>query len=365
MSVQRPASEAVPARKTKLPRPDLQLLGRTLGGRYHVHAVLGSGGMGTVYAATDAVTKEEVAIKGLNAKAYSAVNLRRLRREANASLAAADPHLCNVYHLGVERGTPFLVMERLFGETLRSRIRREGPLPAADAIAIMLQILDGLSAAHAAGVLHRDVKPSNVFVISPPGQPPKIKLIDFGLAKPMPSSGLRSATRTHREDESQITTTDLIPGTPQYLTPEQLLGERNLDARVDVWAAALTFFEMLTGRRVFPVAWAYEILISRIMLGPVPAVSALRPDLPAELDAVMATALAKDRECRYASAAAFRTALVEVWSRHRALAIARGVLLKRAPGSLVMMPPRVIVSPPPEDEDLMVEMEIVPESSTS
>jgi len=312
-----------------LPRPDPKLLGRVVGSRYLVHGVLGAGGMGVVYAATDQVTGEELAVKSLNVKAFTTTNLRRMRREARVSLLARGEHLCRVHHMGVERGTPFLVMERLVGESLRERMRRDGRLPPADAISITLQILDGLHGAHAAGVLHRDVKPSNVFVISPPGHPPTIKLIDFGLARPLP------ARREAREDESQITTTDLIPGTPQYLTPEQLRGERDLDARVDVWATALTLAEMLTGKRVFAVALQYDALVSRILHEPIPSITRGRDDLPAELDGVMATALAKDRRDRYPSAASFRDALVGVWARHRAEAIARAQMMHMEPRSNV------------------------------
>ncbi len=315
----------------RLPRQlPTALVGKTIANRYRIREIVGTGGMGTVYAAQDLVTGEEVAIKSLNASAYTSANLRRLRREASICASARHENLCRVYHLGVDNGSPFIVMERLVGETLRRRLRRDGPFPAAEAIAIMLQILDALAAAHAIGVLHRDVKPSNVLVTSAPRQNPSVKLIDFGLARPLRT---RADVR-HHEDDTSITNTDLIPGTPQYLTPEQLAGARDLDERVDVWAAALTFFEMLTGAPLFARSDVYELLFFDILNRGVPPVSSLRRDVPPELDDVFAKALAKDRAARFRSAAEFRAALVDVWARHRALEIARGRLYKRAPERL-------------------------------
>lgn len=308
----------------RLPRPDTELLGRTLGGRYAVRSLLGSGGMGAVYEAVDLVGAVPVAIKGLNRRSFTPANLRRLRFEAEIASTLVHEHICRVHGIGVDGGAPYLVMERLEGETLRSLLRREGALGPADAIAIMLQVLDALSVAHAARIIHRDVKPSNIFLTRVSGSAsPHVKLIDFGLAKAVGSSG--------DGDVEEITALNEIAGTPQYLTPEQLLGERNLDARVDVWAAALTLFEMLTGRRAQATALVPEALAERILREPVPSIATERRDLPREIDDVLQHALAKDRRRRFSSAAAFRTALVAVWARHRAGSIARGRSMYRAP----------------------------------
>jgi serine/threonine protein kinase len=335
-----------------------ELVGTTIAGRYRIRDIVGTGGMGTVYGATDLVTGEEVAIKSLNAASYTSVNLRRLRREAEICANTRHEHLCRVYHLGVDNGTPFIVMERLIGETLRKRLRRDGPLPVADAIAIMLQILDALGAAHAMGVLHRDVKPSNVLITTPPGHPPRIKLIDFGLARPLrPGREPRFSA-----DDTAITATDIIPGTPQYLTPEQLDGARDLDERVDVWAAALTLVEMLTGAPVFQPTRVHELLVTAILARPAPSVSGDRSDVPADLDVVLAKALAKDRTLRTRSAEELRSAIVDVWARHRALGIARGKLLKRAPERLPAR--QEIVRSPAAQPSLGTEIEIIIDSSS-
>jgi serine/threonine-protein kinase len=298
-----------------------------LGGRYRVGDVIGSGGMGTVFGAVDLLTGREVAIKCLHAERFSRTDLCRLARESKMASIAPHEHICRTYQFGVEHGVPFLVMERLVGESVRRRLRH-GPLAAGDAIAITLQLLDALAAAHAAGVLHRDVKPSNVFLTTPAGLPPRVKLIDFGLARPLPVASTELPVLS--EEDYTITGTDVIPGTPRYLTPEQLGGARDLDQRVDVWAAALTLVEMVTG---VPACAAQrpDVVATEILRRPPPAVAAERLDLPAELDEVLARALAKDRRKRYASASDFRDALVSVWARHRARGIKRGELLKRTP----------------------------------
>jgi serine/threonine-protein kinase len=333
-----------------LRRPPPELWGRALGGRYRVDCVIGTGGMGTVYAATDLLGGGSVAIKCLNGAGLTTTDLRRLARESKMASIAPHEHICRTYQFGIEQGTPFLVMERLVGETVRARLR-QGPFKAGDAIAITLQLLDALTAAHAAGVLHRDVKPSNVFLTTPPGQPPRIKLIDFGLARPLPQASTDLPVLS--DEDYTITTTDNIPGTPWYLTPEQLGGARDLDARVDVWAAGLTLVEMLTGRRAQTAAGAYEVLAAEILRAPPPVVAGQRHDVPLDLDVVVARALAKDRRDRFPSATAFRQALVEVWARHRARAIRKGGILKRAPSTLVesLRPP-----PPPAPDVEWIEI---------
>src|SRR5262249_15116489 len=155
---------------------------------------------------------------------FTSENVRRLRREAEIGRRLDSEHICRAYHIGVEQGAPFLVMECLEGETLRSRLRREGRLPLPEALATTMQILAALASAHEAGVIHRDIKPSNVFVTTTGS----IKVIDFGIAKTLSVPG-------DDETEEEITTADTVLGTPKYLTPEQVLGERQLDARVDVW----------------------------------------------------------------------------------------------------------------------------------
>ena len=298
--------------------------GALFGRRYRITSQIGAGGMGVVYGAVEVATNAEVAIKVLGASAVSPQNIRRFRREAQTAASVVHRRCCQVLGVGVDGGAPYIVMERLEGETLRRRLIETGPVSAADAVAIMLQMLEGLSAAHAAGVLHRDIKPGNIFVTTPRGAPPSIKIIDFGLAKLLPASAWTGRGPTDDEEEvSAITTTDVVPGTPMYLAPEQINGQRDLDERVDVWAAGVTFYEMLLNRRAFSGS-SYVALANDIVFKTLPAVSSLRSDVPASFDRLLARALAKHRDRRFASAGAFREALLAEWASFRAAGVIRG-----------------------------------------
>ena len=231
--------------------------------RYRIQSTLGTGGMGVVYGAVDLTTGAEVAVKLLGASTATTQNVRRFRREAATAASVTNKHCCRILGAGIDGGQPYIVMERLEGETLRRRMLDTGALAAPDAVSVMLQILDGLAAAHEKGVIHRDVKPGNIFITSPRDASPSIKIIDFGLAKLMPNAW-KPAQGSRLEETSTITTTDVVPGTPMYLAPEQLRGLRDLDGRIDVWAAGVTFYEMLTNQRAFTGA-TYMALASSIV----------------------------------------------------------------------------------------------------
>lgn len=303
----------------------MHLLGRRVAGRYEVIEPIGAGGMGTVYAAIDLETRREVAIKALNPRALTGENLKRFRREAATAAAVRHPTVCQVEHVGLELGAPFIVMEKLEGESLARRLRDTGRLPVADAIGITLQLLEALDAVHQHGIVHRDVKPGNVFLTSPRGAPPTVKLVDFGLAKTMPKVRLRNL-RPAAQETTSVTRTNVVPGTVHYLSPEQLGGARDLDERVDVWAAGITLYEMLAGHRPF-LGDALEVLAPQIALSDPAPLSATRADVPREIDDVLTVALAKDRARRFPSAASFHNALASVWAAHRAAGVARGARL--------------------------------------
>jgi eukaryotic-like serine/threonine-protein kinase len=346
-----PRSKAAPSSKASkaedLPAPSKRLrqnaasfeCDAVIAGRFVIRSRIGSGGMGIVYAATEIETGRDVAIKALTREAFTKTNLRRFRREAQTATSVKHRSLCEVFYLGVEAGTPFIVMERLQGETLRERVLHTGPLSATDAVSVMIQVLDGLAAAHAAGVLHRDIKPANIFFTTPRGAPPKIKIIDFGLAKGLPTSPMSIRPPKQDEGHSTITTTDVVPGTPQYLAPEQVAGARDLDERVDIWAAGLLFYEILVGRRAYEGA-SYAALATSILLRPPPPLSSIRADVPNTFDDVLRTALAKDREARFPSAGAFRAALVEAWARFRTKGVERHEQLRKFRGEALTLPAR-------------------------
>ena len=196
--------------------------------------------MGRVYRALDASLGREVAIKGLaDAFRGDSRSLRRFEREARVLATLSHPNIAAIYGLERLNGSPYLVLERVEGETLAHRLAR-GPVPLEEALAIAVQIVAGLEEAHAKGVIHRDLKPSNVMLA--PGR--QVKLVDFGLAK------TAAVERDAEESIEPITEIGLVVGTARYMSPEQVTGG-DVDTRTDVWAFGCVLFEMLTGRPVF------------------------------------------------------------------------------------------------------------------
>jgi serine/threonine-protein kinase len=210
-------------------------------GRYEVIDLLGAGGMGNVYRALDGSLGREVAIKALSeAFRGDSASLRRFEREARVLATLNHPNIATIY--GFERldGSPYLVLERVEGDTLAQRLVR-GPMPVAEGVAVALQIIAGLEEAHAKGVIHRDLKPSNVMLT----RDGRAKLVDFGLAKTV-------GPRPHTDEPApSITAVGLVLGTARYMSPEQVMGDE-VDVRTDVWAFGCVLYEMLTAKPAFP-----------------------------------------------------------------------------------------------------------------
>jgi serine/threonine-protein kinase len=209
------------------------------------------------------------------------------------------PNICAIYDMGrLDDGSPYLVLERLHGETLAQRLARGGRLDVADMVDIMLQVLSALAAAHQRGIVHRDLKPDNVFLSRREGMRPVPKLLDFGISK------------AEDTDDSTIDPTGsiLAAGTPYYMAPEQARGDGDLDARVDLWAAGVVLYEGLTGVRPFQ-ARNYNALLVQILGTPHPPLLGVDPRLPPGLGRVVERALAKEPNHRYASALDFQNAL--------------------------------------------------------
>jgi serine/threonine-protein kinase len=298
------------------PRSSRLLNGQILGGRYRILEKLGSGGMGSVFSAIDTLSGAPVAVKVLRSRALTKEGLRRFRRETETAQLVESANVCRVLATGHDRLAPFLVMELLHGETLKARLRRERSLSVADTMTMALQMLQGLRAIHDAGHLHRDVKPGNTFLVGGPDSTPIVKLIDFGLVRPL-------APRPKGDEDSAITGTGVVPGTPAYLSPEQLLGVTDLDERVDVWGTALTVFEVLAGTNPF-AADDLETLSKNIVAMPLPDLRKFRADTPLGVSQVLARALAKRRGERIRDATEFRAALVEAWAADRIRGLHRG-----------------------------------------
>jgi eukaryotic-like serine/threonine-protein kinase len=272
--------------------------------------------MGHVYDAWDAEANEAVAVKVLRSRAMSKENLRRFAREIESASSVRHECLCEVRAVLIEKGFPFLVMERLDGISLRARLQEDGELGVADAISVTLQLLDALAAVHEAKVLHRDVKPANVMLVGRGGSTPRVKLIDFGLSRPL----------FHQPEMTAITRVGTTPGTPAYLSPEQILGARNIDARVDVWGAGLTFFEALTATHPFATD-EMDALAIQLTTAPLPRLALFRDDVPVEVEDVLRRSLEKRPDDRFRSARAFHDALTEAWATNRVRGIQRGKML--------------------------------------
>ncbi|MGE0455583.1 MAG: protein kinase [Vicinamibacteria bacterium] len=279
------------------------MIGKTVA-HYRVVEKLGSGGMGVVYRADDTRLDRAVALKFLPSEATrDKAALDRFLREARAAAALNHPHICTVHEIDEQEGEPFIVMELLEGETLRTRLDA-GPLKVERLLELAIQIGEALDAAHAKGVIHRDVKPANIFVTRS-GQ---AKVLDFGLAKLVagvePGSAGSAVVTAVRD---ALTSPGSTLGTVAYMSPEQARGEP-LDARSDVFSFGTVVYEMATGAQAFAGSTPASVFNAIFNAAPRPATQA-NPEVPAELEHIIGKALEKDPEMRYQTVAEMKTDL--------------------------------------------------------
>jgi WD40 repeat protein len=259
-------------------------------GPYEILGPLGSGGMGAVYRALDRRLGRDVAVKVIATEgAPSPERLRRFEGEARAVAALSHPNVLTVFDVGERQGEPYVVFELLEGETLRERLRF-GALPLRFAVELGVQVCRGLQAAHARGILHRDLKPGNVFLTSDGF----VKILDFGLAKLVRGEGGEAGT------ERTQTAAGVVVGTPAYLSPEQARG-LEADARSDIFALGAILYEALSGKRAFAGATAADT-ISAILHEDPPPVQTRSGPLPGPVERIVRRCLAKEREDRFHSA---------------------------------------------------------------
>jgi tetratricopeptide (TPR) repeat protein/predicted Ser/Thr protein kinase len=268
--------------------------GRVIG-HYEIGRILGSGGMGLVYAARDTELGREVALKVASLGSHDAQ--ARLRREAQHASRLSHPHICHIYDVGRDAGQLFVVMELVDGRSLADVIR-EGSLSVADAIKYGAEIADALSHAHERGVTHRDLKSTNVMITARGA-----KVLDFGLARILDPPQIDALSYSQRS----LTAEGMIAGTLPYMAPELLRGARG-DQRADIWALGVLLYEMVGGRRPFTGATGFELsaAILHQPAGPLP------PAVPAPLAAIIQRCLAKDPGDRYQQAADVHLALEEL-----------------------------------------------------
>jgi hypothetical protein len=280
-----------------------------LGRRYTIERELGRGGMGTVYLAMDRKHGRKVAIKVLPPDVAAALGSERFLREIQIVAQLSHPHILPLHDSGQAGGLLYYVMPYVQGESLRSRLEREGQLPVGDALEIARQIADALSSAHGGGVIHRDVKPENILLAGYPtgGRPGTgwhALLADFGVAKVSRTNVLALDAKA----PELRTDTGLPLGTIAYASPEQAAGSRGIDARSDIYSLGCVLYEMLVGDSPDGGPSALKILERRFAVQP-PAVGSLRAGVPGWVDRALARALARDPAERFANAAEFREAL--------------------------------------------------------
>ncbi|CDH46948.1 serine/threonine-protein kinase [Candidatus Contendibacter odensensis] len=295
-------------------------------GRYRILGVLGRGAMGVVYLGYDEAIDRQVAIKTIHRRLLHGEDgaewLARFRREVRAAGRCLHPNIVTIFEYGEEDNVPYIVMEYVQGRELRDYLKDRQPLPLANTVAVIVQVLQALSHAHASGVVHRDIKPGNVILLAD-GQ---VKVTDFGIARLETGIGM--------------TQVGMTVGTPGYMAPEQFQG-KEADRRADLYACGVVLFELLTGARPFTGRGASELMY-QVLNEPPRRATLLNPRLPPELDAVLTRALAKAPEDRFQEASAFIAALEGLKLVERESAVDGSTVIRVAPVQAPEPPPHTL-----------------------
>jgi serine/threonine protein kinase len=284
-------------------------------GNYRVLKLLGSGAMGLVFQAEDVALKRQVALKTMKkTQAAVEVNRQRFIREAQAAAAIEHDHIVTIYQVDQDRGVPYMAMKLLLGETLEDRLNREGILPAEQILRIGQEIAEGLAEAHERGLIHRDVKPANIWLEEARD---RVKIVDFGLALAchdeslIPEIKLPANKALGRDSDARLTQTNFMVGTPMYMSPEQADAIPDVDQRCDLFSLGGVLYRMSTGELPFPgktTKVVLDALAHKIPTAPID----LNPDLPQALSDLIMRLLSKKRDERPRSARIVVAALAEI-----------------------------------------------------
>jgi serine/threonine-protein kinase len=262
--------------------------GQVIGERYRIDASIGEGGMGIVCRATHLGLETPVAIKLIRPDYKDDLEfVRRFLNEARRAAALKSDRIARVHDVGqLDSGEPYLVMEYLEGIELEQYLLLHGPLAPIDAVNVVLQICEGLAEAHACGIVHRDIKPSNAFLVRRVDGRFSVKILDFGISKQL------------IDGSTSITNKDQSLGSPQYMSPEQMLDPSSVDHRSDIWSVGVVLFELLCGKRPFDGTTMPEVC-AKVLTAPTPDPRAERRDLDPELEGIVLCCLAKNPDDRF------------------------------------------------------------------
>jgi serine/threonine-protein kinase len=310
-------------------------VGDVLVDKYRLDGLIDEGGMGLVFAATHLQLLDRVAIKIMRPElAHARGFVARFLRESRTASRIRSAHAARVFDVGtLPNGLPFMVMELLDGEALSDRLAREGPTSVTLAIELVLQACEALAHAHGLGLVHRDLKPDNLFLTTDVEDTPCVKVLDFGISKTLARAG--------SDEDPGITTTFEVLGSPRYMSPEQMRSSKDVDVRTDVWSLGAVLYELLAGKAPFEAASMLE-LSAKVLRDEPPPLSAARPDVPDGVSDVVRTCLEKAKERRFSDVAALAYALgQQSHDGHVARAARIERILAKAPKAAAISTPKV------------------------
>lgn len=314
--------------------------GTVLAKKYRLDGLIGEGGTGIVVSAFHLQLEQKVAIKFLRtALANDEVRLR-FEREARAIGQIESEHVVLVLDVGAtDDGAPYMVMEHLDGKDLAKHLKQDGPMPIPDAVDCMLQVCEALGQAHAAGVIHRDLKPGNLFLMRRDDGAPHVKVVDFGISKILDKKILAGSPK-------EVTSAFAVLGSPRYMAPEQLRNSKDVDARADLWSVGAVLYQLIAGRYAFDGDTNTAASVKVLSAEPIP-LRQHAPNVPDELAAVIAKCLAKDREKRWQTAEELSKALLPFASDRGRESLERLANAREAPNLEIALSLSSQSQPPP------------------